>query len=360
MSSRVELIAATSPRVETIWRRLERAAQPSYFLTWGWIENWLAMIPARERPTLAAIIDDEITGAFFIGARRVVRHHLFPSRTAFVNATGRPDLDELCIEHNGILSARRWQLATLIEAMPHDWDELFLPGIDPDAFSTLEAPAGFRVRLDQEVPAPYVELERVRAAGDYLALLSSNTRAQIRRARRRLEPLTVDVASSIAEAHAYYAELVALHTASWRARGEDGAFADPWFTRFHARLIEQRFATGEIQLVRVATPEKTIGVIYNLIAGGRVLFYQSGFAMFDDAAIKPGLVSHAEAIARCAAAGHVTYDLLAGAGRYKQSLATATKSLLWLRVQRTRLRFAIEDRLRAWRRALSAHPVRAP
>jgi hypothetical protein len=83
-----------------------------------------------------------------------------------------------------------------------------------------------------------------------------------------------------ASAEAIYDELVALHTASWRARGARGAFADPWFDRFHRRL-------------------------------------------------------------------------LGGEARYKQSLATGATRLARLCVQRARLRFAIEDRVRQWKHAVA-------
>jgi hypothetical protein len=85
----------------------------------------------------------EITGAFFLGRRRLVRHRVLPSSAAFVNATGRPIRDELCIEHNGILG-RECTLAKLIELLPDDWDELFLPGVDRDAFRELDVPPGYR------------------------------------------------------------------------------------------------------------------------------------------------------------------------------------------------------------------------
>jgi CelD/BcsL family acetyltransferase involved in cellulose biosynthesis len=356
VTSRIDLIDTESPSVEVIWRDLERAASPPYFLTWGWVENWLAMLPRDERPALAVIRDDgAIAGAFFLGKRRLVRHHLLPSRGSFVNATGVPRHDELCIEHNGVLSAASsaWTLARLIELLPGDWDELFLPGVDRETFRDLAVPAGYRVRVEREAPSPFVELGRVRQAGDYLNVLSANTRAQIRRARRRLGACELEIADSLDAARELYDELVSLHAASWRARGESGAFADPWFDRFHRRLIEHRFAHGEIQLVRLRAGAATVGCLYNLLAGGRVLFYQSGLASFDDPVIKPGLLCHAAAVARCAEAGHEVYDLLGGSSRYKASLATATAPLVWLRVQRARLRFAVEDRVRAWKHSLA-------
>lgn len=348
-----EIIDPYTRRAEAIWRGLERTARPAYFLTWGWIENWLAMLPRDEAPGLAVFRDGaEYTGAFFLGRRTLLRHRVLPSRTAYLNATGVVSRDELCIEHNGILG-RGYSIAQLIELMPDDWDELFLPGVVHDQFRDHDVPEGYRVRVTGTTPSPFVDLEQVRAKGDYLALLSSNTRSQIRRARRRMGACQLEVAASLEEALAIYGELVALHAASWRARGQSGVFADPWFEQFHRRLIEQRFAHGEIQLVRLRSGETTIGCLYNLVANGRVLFYQSGLASFDDAVIKPGFLCHAAAIEHCAAAGHGVYDLLGGDARYKTSLATSSTELAWITVQRDRLRFAIEDRVRGWKHAVA-------
>jgi hypothetical protein len=290
----------------------------------------------------------QITGAFFLGRRRLIRHRVLPSRAAFVNATGVTSRDELCIEHNGVLG-RGCSLASLVELLPGDWDELFLPGVDREMFRDLDVPAGYRVRVAHACPSPFVDLERVRAAGDYLDVVSANTRAQIRRARRRVGECELEVAASVDDALALYDEMVALHAACWRARGEPGAFADPWFDRFHRRLIEQRFPHGEIQLTRLRSGPATLGCLYNLVAGGRVLFYQSGLAQIDDPVVKPGLLCHAAAIAHSAGAGHAIYDLLGGSGRYKAQLATGATELAWLCVQRSRLRFAIEDRVRVWK-----------
>lgn len=349
----LELIDPYAASAETIWRDLERAARPAYFLSWGWIENWLAMLPRGEAPALAVIHEgDEIAGAFFLGRRLLIRHRVLPSRAAFVNATGVPSRDELCIEHNAVLG-RGGSLAGLIELLPDDWDELFLPGVDREAFAELAVPRGYRVRVVRTSPAPFVDLARVRAAGDFLELVSANTRAQLRRARRHAGPCELEVASSLNDALAIYDELVELHGASWRARGQAGVFADPWFDRFHRRLIERRFAHGEIQLARLRGGSATIGCLYNLVSGGRVLFYQSGLAAWRDPVSKPGLLCHAAAIAHGARAGHDVYDLLGGNARYKASLATGVTQLAWLCVQRARLRFAIEDRMRGWKHAVA-------
>lgn len=353
MPRQLEIIDPYTPHAEAIWRELERDHRPGYFLTWGWVENWLAMLPRDEAPGLAILREGgAIVGAFFLARRAQVRHGLLPSRGAFINATGVQRRDELCIEHNGILG-RGLSLARLVELLPPDWDELFLPGVDQADFADHTVRPGYRVRVARATPAPFVDLTRVRTSGDYLRLLSSNTRSQIRRAQRRAGACTLDVAATLEEALAIYDELIALHTASWQGRGEPGVFADPWFERFHRRLIEQRFAHGEIQLLRLRNAQGTIGCLYNLVSSGKVLFYQSGLATFDDPVMKPGYLAHAAAIARCAAAGHEVYDFLGGTARYKASLATDSTQLAWLCVQRARLRFALEDRARGVKHAVA-------
>lgn len=348
MPRQLEIISPYAPHAETLWRDLERTARPTFFLTWAWVENWLAMLPRDEAPGLAVIREaGKITGAFFLGRRTLIRHRVLPSRAVFLNATGIPSRDEITIEHNGVLG-RGCTLAELVELLPDGWDELFMPAVDRDAFRDLDVPRGYRVRPVDARPSPFVDLDQVRAAGDYLKLVSSNTRSQIRRAQRRVGACELEIAASLDDALAIYDELVALHTASWRARDQPGVFADPWFDRFHRRLIAQRFAHGEIQLVRLRSSSGTIGCLYNFVDGDRVLFYQSGLAMFDDPVIKAGMLCHAAAIARCAAGDLRIYDLLGGASRYKASLATGATELAWLCVQRTRLRFAIEDRMRDW------------
>jgi CelD/BcsL family acetyltransferase involved in cellulose biosynthesis len=348
------LLEARDPSVGPIWRALEATARPSYFLTWGWMSTWLAALPAQAMPRLAVITrDGAAIAAGFLGRRRELRHGVVPTRGLHLNTTGILALDELCLEHNGLLSApgTACLVGALVELLPPDWEELMLPAVDGERVDSLGVGDDYQVHVDRDVAAPYIDLSRVRATGDYLSLLGSNTRAQIRRARRAVGRCELEVAGSVPQALTIYDELVALHTASWNDRGEPGAFADPWFDRFHRRLITQRFGHGEIELLRLRAGDQTIGCIYNLIANGRVLFYQSGLARFDEPHIKPGYLCHTAAIERAAAAGHAVYDLLGGDARYKASLSTATSRLVWIRIQRRLTRFAVENRVKHWKRA---------
>lgn len=353
----LELLDPFAPRVEAVWRHLEELARPPYFLTWGWMENWLACLPRHEAPPLAILADaGEPVAACFIGRRRVRRHGVVASRALYINATGLADYDELCLEHNALLARpdRDAPLAALLSLLPDTWDELFLPAADGETWARLSSaplPTGMRVRIDREVANYVIDLERVRGSKDgYVALLGSSTRAQMRKAQRAAGDVTFEVAADERTALDIYEEMVALHQRSWRMRGFPGAFADPWFDRFHRRLIAQRFRHGELQLIRVKNAELTIGCLYNFVSAGRVLFYQCGFGSPADRNLRPGYLCHALAIEHCAKQGFAVYDLLGGDARYKQSLATDQTRLVWGRVQRARLQFELEDRARAWLR----------
>jgi CelD/BcsL family acetyltransferase involved in cellulose biosynthesis len=343
----LELVPASDPRVEGWWRELSRTSV-SYFLSWGWIACWLAMVPPAHAAQLAVVREHaRPIAAAFLGRRREVRHRWLPSRQRHLNTTGSARFDELCIEHNAIVGELPGGLPALAELLPGDFDELVLPGVSR---SQLVGERGWHVRVDRESIAPYVDLARVRAAkGDYASVLGPSTRSQLRRAQRNAGPVRVERATTPARAREIFDELVGLHTARWRERGAPGAFADPWFVAFHRRLIEERIESGEIELLRMTTATRTLGCLYNFVWHGRVAFYQSGLAEPADRHDKPGYLCHAAAIETAAAAGLEVYDFMAGDDRYKQNLATDEVTLVWARLQRPLARFALEDLLRAWR-----------
>ncbi len=347
------------PRVEQIWRRLEVSAKPAFFLSWGWIENWLACLPAEDLPPLAVITDTDVpVAAFFLGKRRIRRGGLVRS-VLFFNTTGAEHIDDLGIEHNGLLRipSSGLTLDAVVDHLPAGWDELHLPAVDRSTLSELAAlPDDYQVQIRREAAAPSVDLELARGVdGGYLGLLSPATRAQIHRSQREVGPLTVEVAADTIHAIEIFDELRALHVRHARSN----AFADPWVERFHRRLIENRMPHGEIQLVRVSAAGTTLGCLYNFVYGDRIVVHQSGFERFADPQVKPGFLCHVAAIEHGMTTGMAIYDLLAGDPGFKHRLSTGETRLLWLRVQRKLARTSmvtsrIEDQLRGWKRALAS------
>jgi len=342
------------------WRALESRATASFFQSWGWIGCWLRVLPAEALPRLLEVrAGARVVGLGALGLGEGRRHGVVRTRGLFLNETGDPAYDRLTIEYNGLLvdpafgdrveaQAFGWLVAN--EAA---WDELYFSGIGPARaarYRTLGETLGLRPWIRDRKRCDFVDLAALRDADrDHAATLSSNTRYQIRRARRLYgvgEGDTVEVATSVEEAFAFLDGLKTLHQAYWRRRGQSGAFASPFFENFHRVLVRDRFAADEIQLLRVTAGGTPIGYLYNFVRDGHVYAYQSGFRYDDDPKLKPGLVTHAMAIEHNLRAGARVYDFMAGEGQHKASLGTDSVELFWLVLQRDRLRFRVEGGLR--------------
>jgi CelD/BcsL family acetyltransferase involved in cellulose biosynthesis len=358
----VAISSSARSRIRDVWCGLEAASRPSYFLSWSWVETWLEALPASAPITLyVARRAGAPIAAFFLGARTRWRYRVLPSRGFYLNQVGDAAYDEICIEYNGMVhDGRPPPFAEIVGHLPGTWDELYLPALDADdalVTGLVADHARLRLRVDGRTPSPVVDLAKVRDAGDYLKVLGGNTRSQIRRSQKLYAArgkLALEVASSVAQALAFFDELVVLHRRAWAERGQAGAFL-PFVHAFHKRLIERRFDSGEIQLVRIRAGDATVGCLYNLVSRDTVAFYQSGLAFEADSKLKPGLVCHALAVAHDAAAGHRWYDFLGGGSRYKQSLSTDARNLVWLRLQKPRLRFTLEDAALAVRKRVREH-----
>jgi CelD/BcsL family acetyltransferase involved in cellulose biosynthesis len=356
--------------VEAAWRSLEARFRPPWFLRWAWVENWLACLPPELDLRLAVTGSvTEPEAGCFIGRRRRWRHGLFPVRECHLNATGYPQYDNLWIEYNAV-PGRSLTWGELLGALPGAWDEFHLPGLDTASFpgdALSRIPPGLLGVPGKAVPSPRVDLAAVRhreaRGGDYLDLLGRNTRSQIRRSWRLAEeawgPIRLEEAADPGQGELFLERLAAIHQESWQERGEAGVFGEPWFLGFHRRLVERHFDSG-VQLLALRAGEQELGYLYNLVADGRVLFYQCGIPRLEDNRIKPGLMAHAAAIRHNAARGEAVYDFLGGDTRYKQSLATTgekasssgSADLAWFTLQRPGLTLRAESLARSLKRRL--------
>lgn len=338
-----------------IWNYLN--PEHSYFLSWGWIENWLVTLP-KDIHIQFAVVSNQNTPvrAFFFHEKKVVRKHIFRSHSYFLNATGNEEFDRLCIEYNAIAGEHATvdDFRSILEVLPKKWEEVHLPGLDKKGFpgKVLDGEIHpYRVIIEKEEPSPFVDLVKIREnKGDYLALISQNTRAQIRRSYRRLAargPIRVEVASDLEKAGEFFNELTTLHQKTWESRGEEGVFKFEYFNRFHKALILKRFHLNEIQLIRVTAGNETIGCLYNFVKDGHVFFYQSGINYDMDQQCRPGIVCQVEAIRVNAEQGHNIYDFLAGTSQYKASLSTGENCMVWAKIQKPLMKFWIEQKLRS-------------
>ncbi len=322
-----------------------------------WVNAWLECLGPEPQLSLVTLRrGQEPVAAFFLGRRRAAWRGIIPIDSLYLNATGWPDYDSIFIEYNGMAlpGPEPPRLEEVLDALPGDWDELYLPGLDMSCFpgDQLGSLSGrYKVREDQRTPSPFMDLELVRGQqGDCLNLLGSKMRAHLRRTQRFYEalgPVALEEARDLGRAHEMFELMAQVHGQRWQADGQEGAFASDYQRRFHHRIIESGFPRGQVQLLRLSAGEQTVAAIYNFVFQGRVLVYNFGVNYPDDKRVQPGLLAHYLAINLNAAQGRRHYDFLGGSNYYKTHLSSQAGDLAWLRVQRpslkTRLRNTLGD-----------------
>jgi CelD/BcsL family acetyltransferase involved in cellulose biosynthesis len=320
--------------LEGKWRDLEVRSVGSFFQSWTWTGCL-----AEQRfpdPVVVEACEDGQTVALALFNRK--------HRTLYLGESGQRQLDDVFIECNGVLTeaGREAQLtqACLHAARDvpsgkwfgHGRRRLVLSGVNSATLAAAQQIGAVRCTRDR--PAYFVDF----AAGrdGFLQRRSANTRQQLRRSDRdysKTGDVTIERAESLPQAQEFLDGLAALHQASWRMRGEAGAFANPFFSRFHRALIGRGLGRGEIDLLRIAAGPQIIGFLYNFRYRGNSLAYQSGFNHANaDRHRKPGMTSHHQAIRFAAQWGAARYEFLAGDDRYKRSLADRSETLHWIEV----------------------------
>ncbi len=325
-------LAALEPR----WRALEERATASFFQSWCWIGSWLKATSARPDVVVVRDADGDDIALALLGTGREKR--LFGSVAALrLNEAADPAADRAFIEYNAPLSVAGQESAVadaLAAALAgqRDWRLFRLSGVAPDD-PLLSALSARRKRLIDRAPAYCIDLGAVRAKqGDYLALLSANTRSQIRRSAKDYPAGSESItrATDMEMANTWLADMRALNA----GRHADNAWEEPLFRAFAAELVSAGLADGTVDLLRIAAGEALLGYLLNFRWRGRAMNYQSAFAPPASAKAKPGLMAHAAAVRCYAQEGLDIYSLLAGKDRYKQSLATGQEELEWWSVER--------------------------
>ncbi|MDP1713490.1 MAG: GNAT family N-acetyltransferase [Anaerolineales bacterium] len=351
---------------EDVWLKISKKCSHNYFTSWGWISTWLFSLPAKNNIQLiVGYLDDKVVVAFFVGRKRGFRYGFLPSKTYSLNSTGDSHFDQLFIEYNSILmvSDLSIKITDLLKPIG-GWDEFILQGVSPDFVSSMGLLKGdwhdFYTILDKTESSYYVDLQKIRDLDmDFLSLLSSNRRSQIRRSIKQYElegKILIREAGSQADALLMFDDLVSLHQREWKRRNRPGAFSDQYFYGFHRDIIQNRFENGEIQLLQVYNEKSSIGYLYNFVYEGNVLFYQSGFNYAEENVYRPGLVSHYFGILHNTEKGYSLYDFLAGESQYKASLSTNTMSMYWIRLIRSKDRYWFENQLLEGKRKLASMP----
>lgn len=322
-------LAVLAPR----WQALEAASDASFFLGWTWMGSWLGSTGAR--PELMSVREGARDVALALVGRSMERRKFGSVPTLHLNEAGEARADRAFIEYNGLLVAAKEREAASRAVMSallarKDWRALKLSGMAPGDPLLFQGTVRRRVLRDVS-PVYYIDLNAVRAAGgDYLSLLSANSRSQIRRSFKDHGEAQISQATDSAQIDAWLTDMARLN----RGRHADNAWDDEGFRAFARTIALNGLPTGDVELLRVDCGGALTGYLLNFVWRGRAMNYQSAFVEPAGPKSKPGLMCHAAAARRYAELGHAEYSLLAGKDRYKQSLATNQEELQWWTMER--------------------------
>jgi CelD/BcsL family acetyltransferase involved in cellulose biosynthesis len=358
---RAESCAVKQPEdIKQVWIELQQRTDCSYFQSWGWVGSWLEHVVSDLDPLLLKVWHgDVLVGAGIFVPGEIVRHHFLHSKVMFLNEYPL-DGRNMVIEFNGLLADRKHKQAVhkkiscyLLETFK-SCDEFLFSALDKSE------DCEFLEEYSNTDKSNLIVLEESRAwsvdmavfgygVDAFLETLSKNRRAQIRRSIKLYEehaPVVLDEAGNVEEAQLFFDGLKQLHTERWESKGSAGSFANPVWENFHRALINERFSSDEVQLLRVSNAAGVIGYAYNFIWRGHVYVLQTGFGVVDDKRLMPGYVMHVLAIAHNKQKGMAVYDLMYGDSLYKKILCNQSQPLYWLVIQRKQFRFFLETAAR--------------
>lgn len=344
--------------LEKKWMELEVEAGCSFFLSWHWIRAWLVTY-ADKYIVVEAQLDGKIIGIGILTERTVTRNGLFRINQILLHRTGIEREDQIWIEFNDFLMVPefskeiRVSMLECVDKTLLNWDELVIGASENHVVDSCLVDRFIRTDF-WNTNTYWVDLDYVRNHSEnYLASLSSNTRSQIRRSIRLYEhegdSLVVSKARDVEQALAFIVEAKPLHIQRWKGSERPSGFVNPEFESFHRTLISSCFDQDFIELYRISVGDKLIAVHYNFVYNGCVHFYLCAINYDNDNRLKPGLMSHALLIQQYIDRGLMTYDMMGGESRYKQSLSTSQSRLVASKVQRNRFQLRVENQLREFK-----------
>jgi CelD/BcsL family acetyltransferase involved in cellulose biosynthesis len=235
---------------------VERSPDSTIFQTWEWLSTWWAHFGNGRLVLLAAQDGDELVGLaplFLAGG--------LPRRLCFIG-DGISDYPDFIVAQDRVdefLDA----LAAYLDERGR-WDLVDLCDVRNDRGVAFRfTPARFARHAIPGTRTPHIKLPPTRE--QYLASFTSNQRKNLRKDERELKEafqVAFEATPARDQLEIAFGELIELHQATWRTRGEPGNLSDPRVLAFHRALIGPMHERGWLRLWRLKLDGRTCAAVY--------------------------------------------------------------------------------------------------
>ena len=311
--TRVEDLRALGPAWATLSAENEAS---SIFLTWPWIEDWLATIHAGQ-PILTAVAEDAAGGLvavapFYVARMRLAKAIPYRCLRVLGDADSGAEYPDVLVrrgsEGTALPAIRRALLAA------RGWDCAWLPNLAGWSgagarFDAIFAPEDCWAHTR---PCEFAARDLPPTFDDFLKGLSGNARSNVKRQNAKLEAahaVTFDACQDAASLPSYLDALYHLHQLRWQADGRDGAFVRrPVMRAFYDRFAATALGMGALRLFALRIEGEIRAVQYGYAWRGAFLQLQEGFDPAADSGA--GNALRTRVFKACIEEGLTHYDFL--------------------------------------------------
>jgi Acetyltransferase (GNAT) domain len=258
----------------------------------------------------------------------------------------------------------------LLSTRAIDWGEIRLNAVPAEyALAVKRWAKDLNLNIhDVDIKKTYVtNLADIRSRGleSFIESRSSNSRAQLRKARRLVEashgPIEIEMAQNQVQLDRWFDALKQLHRLRWGSTENGSGFDYTPFDQFHTSVASDLLKQEIMHLWRIRAGEIDLAYLHIFAVGKCAYFNISGINYDVSSAFKPGLLAHSLVIQHYLESGFDAYDFMVGTNQYKQSLSTDIQDLHFFSIRQSKPTFHLEALLRTFKRAvLSRKALNAP
>lgn len=303
----IDDVASLQALSEEWWSLWKRCPAATPFQSPAWLIAWWRSFAPGQLATIAIRVSGRLVALAPLYIEHGTERRLLPLGIGISDY-----LDVLIAPEAGETAAA--EVARSVVDVVHGWDRWELEELSPDAVGrTLPCPAGCFESVFPQAVCPTLLLQ-----GEQRSCPSHRHSRLLRLARNRADRLGGMKFALVGQGDitSFLDDLVRLHNARWRSRGENGVLSDARVVAFHRQVASELVETGLAQLYVGMLRGRVVTAIYALASGSRVLLYLTAFDP-EEAFVSPGALLLAHVIAEAERADAREFHFLRGREPYK-------------------------------------------